>query len=47
MIHNLLTTLSKKEIRSGMAEVIKHALISDENWLHDLMQLTDYRIRFS
>ncbi len=36
---HILTTLSKKEVRSGMAEVIKHALISNENWLHHLMQL--------
>ena len=26
---------SEQEVRSGMAEVIKHALISDEKWLHE------------
>lgn len=35
---NFLDTLPTKEIRSGMAEVIKHALISDEQWLKELMQ---------
>ncbi|SOC37710.1 3-dehydroquinate synthase [Ureibacillus acetophenoni] len=34
----LLTSLSEKEIRSGMAEVVKHALISNNEWLQDLMQ---------
>ncbi|MEL4024635.1 3-dehydroquinate synthase [Lysinibacillus endophyticus] len=34
---NLLHSLSEREIRSGMAEVIKHALISNENWLKELM----------
>lgn len=33
----LLRTLSKKEVRSGMAEVIKHAMISDAEWLQQLM----------
>ncbi len=32
-----LTTLSTKEIRSGMTEVIKHAMISDAAWLAELM----------
>lgn len=32
-----LESLPEREIRSGMAEVIKHALISDENWLQQLM----------
>ncbi|WP_342469681.1 3-dehydroquinate synthase [Ureibacillus sp. FSL K6-3587] len=35
---NFLSSLPTKEIRSGMAEVIKHALISDEVWLKELMQ---------
>jgi len=35
---NFLDSLPTKEIRSGMAEVIKHALISDEKWLKQLMQ---------
>lgn len=35
---HLLTTLSKKEIRSGMAEVVKHALISNNEWLQELMK---------
>ena len=32
-----LETLPDKEIRSGMAEVIKHAFISNENWLLELL----------
>lgn len=36
---NFLTSLPKKEVRSGMAEVIKHAMISDATWLQELMQL--------
>lgn len=32
-----LDTLPEKEIRSGMAEVIKHAFISNENWLLELL----------
>lgn len=35
-----LSTLNEKECRSGMAEVIKHALISDDKWLSNLMQLS-------
>lgn len=35
----MLASLSKKEIRSGMAEVVKHALISNEQWLNQLMQV--------
>ncbi len=34
-----LTTLPEREVRSGMAEVIKHALISNAEWLQELMQL--------
>lgn len=37
---NFLSTLNDKEIRSGMAEVIKHALISNKDWLQELMQCT-------
>lgn len=33
-----LATLPEKEVRSGMTEVIKHAMISDEKWLAKLMQ---------
>lgn len=36
---NMLTTLPKVEIRSGMAEVVKHAMLSDANWLNELLQL--------
>lgn len=32
-----LTTLPHKQVLSGMAEVIKHALISDEKWLEELL----------
>lgn len=34
---NFLNSLSDREIRSGMAEVVKHALISNEQWLSELM----------
>ena len=33
----LLRSLSEKEVRSGMAEVIKHAMISDAEWLTQIM----------
>lgn len=36
---NMLTTLPVVEIRSGMAEVVKHAMLSDEKWLRELLQL--------
>ncbi len=32
-----LESLPQREVRSGMAEVIKHALISDKKWLLELM----------
>lgn len=35
-----LKTLPIAEVRSGLAEVIKHALISDETWMHEFFQLT-------
>lgn len=35
-----LHSLNEREVRSGMAEVIKHALISNENWLKELMSTT-------
>ncbi|NLY79924.1 MAG: 3-dehydroquinate synthase [Lysinibacillus sp.] len=35
---NFLYSLPTREIRSGMAEVIKHAFISDEQWLKELME---------
>lgn len=34
----LLGTLPPREIRSGMAELIKHAFISDENWALELLE---------
>lgn len=34
----LLTTLPPREIRSGMAELIKHAFISDEDWSEMLLE---------
>lgn len=37
----LLETLPDNEIRSGMAEVIKHAFISNEGWLHELLAYED------
>ena len=36
---HFLSTLSEREIRSGMAEVIKHAMISDEVWLQELLSI--------
>ena len=36
---HFLSTLNDREVRSGMAEVIKHALISDEVWLHELLSV--------
>ncbi|KHD85773.1 3-dehydroquinate synthase [Heyndrickxia ginsengihumi] len=35
---NLLTSLSPLQLRSGFAELIKHALISDENFLKEIMR---------
>ncbi|MDN4493864.1 3-dehydroquinate synthase [Ureibacillus aquaedulcis] len=32
-----LSSLSEREIRSGMAEVIKHAMIDNEEWLQELL----------
>lgn len=37
-----LATLPEQEIRSGMTEVIKHALISDETWLRELLSRSIY-----
>lgn len=36
---HFLKTLPEAEIRSGLAEVIKHALISDEAWVNEFLQL--------
>ncbi|TWT01058.1 3-dehydroquinate synthase [Planomicrobium sp. CPCC 101079] len=38
----LLRTLPPNEVRSGMAEVIKHAFISNEGWLLELLKITDF-----
>lgn len=37
-----LATLPEKEVRSGMAEVIKHAFISNKNWLEELLAVKDF-----
>lgn len=37
-----LETLPKREVRSGMAETVKHALISNREWLDSLLQHTVY-----
>lgn len=37
-----LSTLPPQEIRSGMAEVIKHALISDQQWLQELLEFPSF-----
>lgn len=39
---SLLSTLPKKEVRSGMAEVIKHALISNPVWVNELFHVQDF-----
>lgn len=39
---DFLTTLPDEEMRSGIAEVIKHALISDAKLFEHLVQLTDF-----
>ncbi|MDI7741401.1 3-dehydroquinate synthase [Lysinibacillus fusiformis] len=36
---HFLGSLSEREIRSGMAEVIKHAMISNEIWLQELLTI--------
>lgn len=36
---HFLNSLSEKEIRSGMAEVLKHALISDQVWYEELIRI--------
>lgn len=37
-----LQTLPEKEIRSGMAEVIKHAFISNDSWLDELLAIKKF-----
>ncbi|VDH01692.1 3-dehydroquinate synthase [Lysinibacillus sphaericus] len=39
---DLFTTLPKREIRSGMAELLKHALISDADWTESLLLNSDF-----
>lgn len=39
---HFLKTLPLQEVRSGMAEVIKHAFISNESWLDELLALNDF-----
>ncbi|WP_010301086.1 3-dehydroquinate synthase [Kurthia senegalensis] len=39
---HFLTTLPKREVRSGMAETVKHALISNDEWLSQLLAHTVY-----
>ncbi|WP_342509858.1 3-dehydroquinate synthase [Sporosarcina sp. FSL K6-2383] len=38
----LFTTLPAKEIRSGMAELLKHALISDGEWAEELLSNSSF-----
>ena len=38
----VLATLNEQEVRSGMAEVIKHALISNPEWLEELMRIQSF-----
>lgn len=39
---DFLQTLPENEIRSGMAEVIKHAFISNEGWLDELLAYQNF-----
>ena len=39
---SLLSTLPENEVRSGMAEVIKHALISNPEWVNELFEVQDF-----
>lgn len=39
----LLETLPPGEVRSGMAEVIKHAFISNATWLEELLAIRDFK----
>ncbi len=39
---SLLSTLPENEVRSGMAEVMKHALISNSQWVNELFQVQDF-----
>lgn len=38
----LFTTLPEREVRSGMAELIKHAMISDADWTTSLLINSDF-----
>lgn len=40
---HFLSTLPEKELRSGMAEVIKHAFISNGAWLDELLAIKDLK----
>ncbi|REB09902.1 3-dehydroquinate synthase [Sporosarcina sp. BI001-red] len=39
---DLFTTLPEREVRSGMAELIKHAMISDADWTESLLLNSDF-----
>lgn len=39
---DLFTTLPEREVRSGMAELVKHAMISDDDWTESLLQNSDF-----
>ncbi|QUG41417.1 3-dehydroquinate synthase [Psychrobacillus sp. INOP01] len=40
---HFLKTLPEVEVRSGLAEVIKHALISDTNWMDEFLALPNLK----
>lgn len=39
---DLFTTLPKREVRSGMAELLKHAMISNDDWTKSLLLNSDF-----
>lgn len=39
---DLFTTLPEREVRSGMAELLKHAMISDDDWTESLLLNSDF-----
>ncbi|SDN01385.1 3-dehydroquinate synthase [Psychrobacillus sp. OK028] len=40
---HFLKTLPEEEVRSGLAEVVKHAIISDANWMDEFLALPNLK----